>query len=161
MTVLRVRTTSAVSCERVAAALVEALPPPVCFALQGPLGAGKTTFVRGLVRGLGCDARVKSPTFALAHSYPSSPVVHHLDLYRLEGEDAAIALGLDELLHDDDAYACVEWAELAEGLWPNKRCLHVVFPETASRSRTLELLPSEDLQLPAEDILLAARGKKG
>ncbi len=153
MTAYEVVTTGEASCERVAAALVAVLPPPVCFALEGPLGAGKTTFVRGLVRALGCDTRVKSPTFALAHTYPSTPPVHHLDLYRLEGEDAAIALGLDEMLHDDEAYACAEWANLAPGLFTMPRRLRLVFSEEATDARPLRLEPGEGLTL--DDALLA------
>lgn len=145
--IVEIITTGEASCERVAAALVLALPAPVCFALEGPLGAGKTTFVRGLVRALGCETRVKSPTFALAHTYPSTPPVHHLDLYRLEGEDAAIALGLDEMLHDEEAYACVEWANLAPGLFDMPRRLRLVFSEEATDERALRIEVGEGLTL--------------
>ncbi|MGQ9495925.1 MAG: tRNA (adenosine(37)-N6)-threonylcarbamoyltransferase complex ATPase subunit type 1 TsaE [Thermoanaerobaculaceae bacterium] len=87
--------------------------------LVGPLGAGKTTFVRGLVQGLGGDpAEVCSPSFILRESYSVGGrngigTVHHLDLYRLRGNPKAAweELGLVELLDDPDAVTLVEWGE--------------------------------------------------
>jgi len=85
--------------EAVAARLAAALRAGDLIALDGPLGAGKTAFVRGLASGLGLDPRVvKSPTFVLHHVYGSPPRLHHLDLYRL-GPGAGIRLlDLDGLL---------------------------------------------------------------
>jgi len=66
--------------------------------LRGELGAGKTTFVRGLARGLGGDpAEVASPTFVLLTSYPGRLTLHHADLYRLKGDGDERELGLEEL----------------------------------------------------------------
>lgn len=83
--------------------------------LEGELAAGKTTFVRGLVRGLGGDAdEVSSPTFVLVQSYPcvgpAIRVVHHVDLYRLDDNAAALReIGIEELLSDETAVTAVEW----------------------------------------------------
>ena len=99
--------------EVVAARLAAGLHPGDLIALDGPLGAGKTAFVRGLASGLGVDPRVvKSPTFVLHHVYGAPPRLHHLDLYRL-GPGAGIRLlDLDGLL--ESAPAAVEWAGYAD-----------------------------------------------
>ncbi|MCE2826185.1 MAG: tRNA (adenosine(37)-N6)-threonylcarbamoyltransferase complex ATPase subunit type 1 TsaE [Verrucomicrobium sp.] len=87
--------------------------------LDGDLGAGKTAFVRGFVRGLGCAARAHSPTFALLHEYRGGRLpVHHLDLYRLRSADELHAAGLDSCLSPDDAVSIIEWYSRAEGLNP-------------------------------------------
>ncbi len=82
------------------------------LSLEGPLGAGKTTFVKGLAEGLGCRAsEVSSPTFTLVHEYPGGrfPVVH-LDLYRLESAEELAALGFDDLLAGPTITA-IEWGD--------------------------------------------------
>ena len=80
--------------------------------IQGELGAGKTTFVRGLARGCGSTAPVASPTFQLVRIYPGRVQLAHVDLYRL-GSDADLRdLGLDELL--DQGAVVVEWGDRLE-----------------------------------------------
>jgi tRNA threonylcarbamoyl adenosine modification protein YjeE len=79
------------------------------LALDGPLGAGKTSLVRGLVQARGGDpAAVASPTFTLLHHYQANPPIVHVDAYRLHGLSDLCGLGFFELL--DDSIACVEWA---------------------------------------------------
>lgn len=97
------------------------LKPGALVLLRGELGAGKTTFARGLARGAGYKGRVSSPTFALAHVYRGKRLtVHHLDLYRVaKGADAEI--GLDELLADPRGAVVVEWPDAAGGRWPKDR----------------------------------------
>lgn len=138
---IEVTTTSAAATKRLAATLASVLEPPVVVALEGPLGAGKTTFVQGLVGSLpGGDAlRVQSPTFALARTYPTTPAVHHLDLYRLDDEDAARDLGLLDMAADEAAITCVEWPERAPTLLQSRRLLVVRFPANASSRRKLTL----------------------
>lgn len=82
------------------------------IALTGPLGAGKTTLVRGLARGLGAGGRVASPTFTLLHVYRGRIPLFHLDLYRLEGEQALAEVADPEELAAEGAVA-VEWADRA------------------------------------------------
>ena len=110
---LQLTTAAVAGTEAVAARLAARLRPGDLIALDGPLGAGKTVFVRGLATGRGVDASVvKSPTFVLHHVYGSPPRLHHLDLYRL-GPGARIAmLDLDGLL--ESAPAAVEWAGYAD-----------------------------------------------
>ena len=81
--------------------------------LNGPLGAGKTVFVKGLAKSLGIDPEeVTSPSFTLVNPYSGRLPLFHIDLYRLnEGADAAHAVDLDELLNDESAVLVIEWAE--------------------------------------------------
>lgn len=86
--------------------------------LEGPLGAGKTTLVRGLLRGLGHAGRVRSPTFTLLEPYelPGCEVAH-LDLYRLADPAELEYLGLPDMLRPG-ALVLVEWAEKGGGRLP-------------------------------------------
>jgi len=86
--------------------------------LSGDLGAGKTTLVRGLLRALGFEGRVKSPSYGLIESYAiGGRDIHHLDLYRLgHGEEIAY-LGLEDLM-TESALLLVEWPERGEGWLP-------------------------------------------
>lgn len=81
------------------------------IALVGDLGAGKTTFVAGLVAALGAGT-AHSPTFSLVNEYPGGRlVVWHVDLYRIEREAELVELGLDDLIGDPRGVVLVEWAD--------------------------------------------------
>ncbi len=80
--------------------------------LEGELGAGKTTFVRGIARGTGSTAPVASPTFQLVRIYPGRLQLAHVDLYRIENSSELGELGLDELA--DDGAVVVEWGDRIE-----------------------------------------------
>jgi tRNA threonylcarbamoyladenosine biosynthesis protein TsaE len=81
--------------------------------LTGGLGAGKTLFTKGLLQALDFDVdEVTSPSFTLVNLYNAKFDVYHIDLWRLEdAADAAVAVGLDEILEKDNAVVIVEWAE--------------------------------------------------
>lgn len=86
--------------------------------LSGDLGVGKTTLVRGLLRALGYDGRVKSPSYGLIESYTIDGLdVHHLDLYRLGDGEEILYLGLEDLL-GERSLLLVEWPERGEGWLP-------------------------------------------
>lgn len=112
------------------------------IALKGPLGAGKTVFVKGLADGLGVDARlVSSPTFVIAQQYPivardgepipGATMLHHVDLYRLEQEAELDSIGFDDLFHAG-AVLAVEWADRFPGVLGPDR-LEIAFDGAAAR----------------------------
>ena len=89
--------------------------------LSGTLGAGKTTFVKGVAKGLGVSERVTSPTFTMVREHACSndlgiTTLHHSDVYRVETLDEVLDLALGELV-EDSAVALVEWGELAASVF--------------------------------------------
>jgi len=90
---------------------------PLLIGLRGDLGSGKTTWVRGMLRGLGYAGRVPSPTYTLLEHYEFPPLhVVHLDLYRLTGEDELEDLGIRDWLAQPASWMLVEWPERAARL---------------------------------------------
>jgi tRNA threonylcarbamoyladenosine biosynthesis protein TsaE len=80
--------------------------------LSGDLGAGKTHLVKGLARGIGCPARVHSPTFTLLNEYDGGRLpLFHLDLYRLSHRTDIVTAGLEDYLVSPDGVTVVEWIE--------------------------------------------------
>jgi tRNA threonylcarbamoyl adenosine modification protein YjeE len=88
-------------------------------ALSGNLGAGKTHFVKGIVKGAGgSPKKVQSPTFNLVKTYETSKgFVHHFDFYRLKGFDELERTGYRELISDSGALSVVEWPEIVSETW--------------------------------------------
>ncbi|KPN71522.1 tRNA (adenosine(37)-N6)-threonylcarbamoyltransferase complex ATPase subunit type 1 TsaE [Neisseria sp. 83E34] len=100
------------------AAFAPALTAPLVVYLQGSLGAGKTTFTRGLLRGTGYTGTVKSPTYALVESYPLDKfTLHHFDLYRFASPEEWEDAGLDELF-GTDSVCLIEWPQQGGALVP-------------------------------------------
>lgn len=88
-------------------------------ALVGDLGAGKTHLAKGIAIGLGVEEEASSPTFTLIHEYPGGRLpLYHIDLYRLESEDEAMRIGLDDYLHGEGV-TVVEWADKFASLMPS------------------------------------------
>ena len=92
--------------------LAKQIKPPCLILLEGELGSGKTTLVKGMVAGLGAarEVDVTSPSFTLVHEYGQERKVYHVDLYRIEGARDFASLGLDDLF-EEDATVIVEWGE--------------------------------------------------
>jgi len=93
------------------------LPPGAVVALTGELGAGKTCFIQGLVRGLGATVRATSPTFVLINQYRGRVPVYHVDAYRTESLTELMDLGLLELF-GGEGVTVVEWADKLGSLLP-------------------------------------------
>jgi tRNA threonylcarbamoyladenosine biosynthesis protein TsaE len=93
--------------------------PPLCVAISGDLGAGKTTLVQAICAGYGVTDEVTSPTFALVHEYtaPRSGV-KHLDLYRLERKEELVNIGWFDIV-SSHALILIEWPERAGSLLPD------------------------------------------
>ena len=100
------------------ASWAKSLAAPLVVYLQGDLGAGKTTFTRGLLHGLGHTGAVKSPTYAIVESYPLPAfTLHHFDLYRFTAPEEWDDAGLDDLA-DGHSICLIEWPQLGEGFAP-------------------------------------------
>ncbi len=115
---------------------------PPALLLQGGLGSGKTTLVRGLAQGLpgGHEAEVSSPSFNIVNLYPTRPPVAHFDLYRVAGQAPEEFLDAAE---DGRTLVVAEWIEhLANNLWP-KEALHLRWtPATTGRAIEIRALGS-------------------
>lgn len=128
------RTASVEGTERLGAALAPVLRTGDVVALSGPLGAGKTRFVSGLVHAIDPRARVRSPSFTLVNEFAGPPAVFHLDLYRLEGTRDIEGLGLED--YAERGVLVVEWGERLPGAWLAD-ALHVAITPGAGDERLL------------------------
>ncbi len=98
--------------------LADGIAPGMLVALHGPLGAGKTTLARGVLRGLGFEGRVKSPTYALVELYKLSRLdLYHFDFYRFSDPEELIESGLHEAFNETNV-CIVEWPERAGKMLP-------------------------------------------
>lgn len=132
--------TEAALCESARQAAVSWLESrvwPLVVGLEGGLGAGKTTWVRAMLRGLGYSARVPSPTFTLLEHYEIGTLtVVHLDLYRLADAGELEFLGIRDWLERPNVWLLVEWPERGGR-----------FAESVDLTLELEILPNEHRQL--------------
>jgi tRNA threonylcarbamoyladenosine biosynthesis protein TsaE len=119
MAPLEVVTSSAAETEALGASVAQLLRPGDVVLVQGELGAGKTTLVRGACRALGIEEPVTSPTFSIGHLYRGSLTVAHLDLYRFVGLSAAEWGDLEPYF--DGTVAFVEWPEAGLAALPSPR----------------------------------------
>ena len=124
------------------AALAGQLKPGDILLLEGPLGAGKTTLVRGLLEALGHRGEVPSPTFAIVQPYDDLALpLWHLDLYRIAHPSELAELGLDSVL--GDGVLVVEWPDHAGGdAWPPTALALTLTPITDS-ARALTAKPGQ------------------
>ncbi|TKJ38567.1 tRNA (adenosine(37)-N6)-threonylcarbamoyltransferase complex ATPase subunit type 1 TsaE [candidate division LCP-89 bacterium B3_LCP] len=125
----------------IAGIFAEILKPGDAISLEGELGAGKTVFVKGIVRSLGYHGHVTSPTFILAHEYKTETPIFHLDCFRLRNEKDFLSIGFDDYLSGNNILL-VEWgnviSEYFDG-WAWK--VKFYFNQEDDNSRTIEFIP--------------------
>src|SRR5947199_560564 len=139
----------AAATENFGAALARALQPGDVVALFGALGAGKTTLARGLLRGLGHDGDVASPTFPIVQAYapPDTRIgLWHVDLYRIEAAAELEEIGLDEAR--DEAALVIEWPERLPALWPDALRLTLRVAPGGARVLTAQVPPAWGARWP-------------
>lgn len=113
------------------------LGPGAVVALTGELGAGKTCFVQGLVRGLGAAVRATSPTFVLVNEYKGRVPVHHVDAYRTDSMTELMDLGLLEMI-GGEGVTLIEWADKLTPLLPPDT-IHVHIAGLGDEPRTITI----------------------
>ncbi len=120
--------------------LAAGLKPGTVFCLEGQLGSGKTTFIKGLAEGLGLKhpEQVKSPTFVLMHIYKAKVPLYHFDCYRLNTLEELENIGFQDFVNDSQAISCVEWAEKAGDLIP-KTARHIRFAILGDSARSISI----------------------
>jgi tRNA threonylcarbamoyladenosine biosynthesis protein TsaE len=138
-----IRLADAAATEAFGAALAPLLRPGDVVALFGSLGAGKTTLSRGILRGLGHDGDVASPTFPIVQAYgpPDTRLpLWHVDLYRIEDPSELEEIGLDEAR--EAAALLVEWPERLPALWPDALRLTLQVEADGARALTAQVPPA-------------------
>ena len=115
--------------------------------LSGPLGVGKTAFVRGLLAALGHEGEVPSPSFAIVQPYDNlDPFVWHVDLFRLDDPSELEELGLESA---SDGVLLIEWPEKAgQGAWPEALRLTLDFADAGARRLSASVPPSWQSRWP-------------
>jgi tRNA threonylcarbamoyladenosine biosynthesis protein TsaE len=134
---LQLRAGTANATRDIGAALAHVLQAGDAVVLTGELGAGKTTLVQGVARGLGIEDHISSPTFTLVKEYRGRLDLAHVDVYRLGRMQDVVELGLDELVADG-AVLLVEWGDAVEELLGDDRLtieLRTVDPTGADETR--------------------------
>lgn len=107
--------------------------------LEGGLGAGKTLFTKGILYGLDFDVdEVTSPSFTLVNRYDARVTVYHLDLWRIE-QNAAFAVGLDEILEDEKAVVIIEWSERLQNFSFPKKVIRVKIEGDGDDARQISI----------------------
>jgi len=129
------------------ASLAGVARPGDVITLSGPLGVGKTALARGMIRALGHQGDVPSPSFAIVQPYDElAPPVWHVDLYRIEQPSEIAELGLDSAA---EAVLLVEWPERAGvNAWPESLALSLDFARDGDRILTARVPPSWEGRWP-------------
>lgn len=124
--------------QRLGQLLGHLLKSPEVIELRADLGGGKTTFVRGFVRGLGSKDMVASPTFTLSKIYSAKNLqIHHFDFYRLS-DPGIVADQLAESLDNPNVITIVEWSDVVQNVLPEQRLI-IEFKPTANNSEEREI----------------------
>ena len=135
-----VRSGSPAETRAIARRLAQRLDAGAVVALFGPLGAGKTEFVRGAALGLGVSDVVRSPGYTLINEYRGRVPVFHVDFYRIRSESQMATLGLEEYL-ERGGVLFIEWAERGEGILPESAIRVRFSPGERGNERIIEIAP--------------------
>ncbi len=115
---LKLTSDNPVHTKRIGEMIGRSAEPGDVVLFTGDLGAGKTTMSQGIAAGLGIMNDVTSPTFTLMQIYQGTMPLYHLDVYRLNSEEEALDIGLEDVLYGD-GLCLMEWAEQFPNLWPD------------------------------------------
>lgn len=132
-----IKTTSVEETQHVAYEIGQWVKAGMVLTLEGDLGAGKTTFTKGLARGLEIKRNVNSPTFTIIKEYQGRLPLYHMDVYRLE--NGADEIGLDDYLFGEGV-CVIEWASMITDLLPSNR-LDIKIYREGENDRRIELMP--------------------
>lgn len=125
--------------EKLGQKLAKVLSSRICIFLEGDLGAGKTTFTRGLIRAMGYTGIVKSPTYTLVESYEFDACsVYHFDLYRLADPEELEYIGVRDYFNDKSVVV-VEWPDKGDGVLPEPDLVITINYEKESSGRIAEI----------------------
>jgi len=140
---LELRAPTAQDTRTIGEAMAPLVEPGDAFALTGELGAGKTTLVQGLARGLGFDGPVLSPTFTLVREYATGrlPIIH-ADVYRLDRVQDVVDLGLEESA--EGGVLLVEWGDAVEALLPAGHLVVELTVPGVDEERLVAIRPAGD-----------------
>lgn len=108
------------------------------IAMQGTLAAGKTTITKGIARALGIKEEITSPTFCLISEYEGKLPLYHMDVYRLEGGDDFINLGVEDLIYGNGV-SLIEWSEKVMDELPKKTIILKIEPIEGTNERNISL----------------------
>jgi tRNA threonylcarbamoyladenosine biosynthesis protein TsaE len=137
---IELETRTAEETRQIGMALAALLQPRDTLVLTGDLGAGKTTLVHGVARGLDVKDHVASPTFTLVREYSGRLDVAHVDVYRLDRVQDVVDLGLDEL-GGPDRVLVVEWGDAVQDLLPSDRLRVELTSDSHTEARRLTFVP--------------------
>jgi len=157
---IRLATENADETREIGATLAGILQPGDVVSLTGEPGAGKTSFVQGVGRGLGVTQQVVSPTFNLVREYDGSALrLYHLDVYRLTRIQDVIDLGFEEMV-DSGGVTFIEWGDAIEGLLDgNYLQIEFTVPQIESDSRAIDVVCAGASWAERMDALRARTGK--
>jgi len=118
----------------------ECLLPGDIVLITGELGAGKTTLIKGIAKGLNIDLNIKSPSFVIVSEYSGKYKLYHIDLYRVDGEEI-YNLGLSEFL--ENGVVCIEWADKLKKRFNNIENIKIDI-EILNEERMIEIILNGD-----------------
>lgn len=124
--------------KNIASDLIKKVPQIKVFTFSGSLGAGKTTLVQSMLKQMGVDGPIQSPTYTYVSLYrlKDGTMLYHFDLYRLETIDDFLEAGFEEYLYQQNSYCFIEWPEIIKPLLKYSVC-HVILEYESDNTRTV------------------------